>query len=377
MSKNNSKISIYAVGDIMFGDHPHYLGIGIGSQLRQGNLTDPFKGVKHLLRQADIVLGNLETVLSKSTNRFGLNRIEMRGNPSWARLIREAGFNVISVANNHALEHGLAAWYESVKNLRQAGIKVAGLKEEPIVFFECKGKRIAVLAFSLRPPQYGFFSPPYCLASTEEIREEIHRAREEADRVILSLHWGDEYSSWPSPEQVQIGELFIHAGAAVIVGHHPHVLQGVEWKESGIIVYSLGNFVSDMIMKRARESAVLCLRFSEKGIDELKLIPTLIGKDSCPYVLEPEEGKSVLKLIEKYTSFISQSQEANAQRAYLKEIRRSIREFRREFIGWLRHNWQKYPPIALFWILSGIIVRKLLFPIEWLKDIGRSKKKDR
>lgn len=368
MSKDNNKILIYAVGDIMLGDHPHYLGMGIGSRLRQGNLTDPFEHVKHLLRKGDIVMGNLETVLSKSTNRYGLNRINMRGEPSWAKLIAEAGFNVIFVANNHAMQHGIAAWYESIRNLREAGINVVGIKRDPILILECKGMRIAILGFSLRPPQYGFLSPPYCLASAEEVRERTRQAKEKADIVILSLHWGDEYSSWPSPRQLQIGESFIQSGATLIVGHHPHVLQGVEWKENGIIAYSLGNFVSSMIAKRARETAILSLYLSEKEMKGLKLIPVLIGEDSRPYLLEPGEGESIMELIEKYNARITLSKRANAQTAYLKEIKKSLKEFRSELMRWLIYNWRKYSPIALLWIIGGIAMRKLLLPIKWLRN---------
>jgi len=352
----------------MLGDHPHYLGIGIGSRLRQGKLRDPFEQVKHLLSEGDIVLGNLETVLSKSTSRHGLNRINMRGEPSCAQLLKEAGFNVISVANNHAMQHGITAWNESVKNLRAAGISVVGIKEEPTLFLEYRGKIIAILGFSLRPPQYGFLSPPYCLASAQEVREKTRQAKEKADIVILSLHWGEEYSSWPSAEQVQMGESFIGCGATLIVGHHPHVLQGVERKDNGIIAYSLGNFVSDMIMKRSRETAILSLRLNGGRIDELKLIPALIGEDSCPKVLESEEGSALLKLTEKYALFISLSKKADAQTAYLQEIKKSIKEFRYEFMIWLIHNWRKYPPTALFSVLGGIIIRKLLSPIKWLRE---------
>lgn len=368
MSKDNNKLLFYAVGDVMLGDHSYYLRIGIGSRLRTGKLADPFEHVKHLLRKGDIVLGNLETVLSKRTNRHGFNKIDLRGEPSWAKLIAEAGFNVISVANNHAMHHGIGAWYESIRNLRNAGINVVGIKKDPILILECKGIRIAILGFSLRPPQYGVLSPPYYLTSAEEVRERVNQAKGNADIVIISLHWGDEYSSRPSQEQLQIGESFIRSGATLIVGHHPHVLQGIERKGRAVIAYSLGNFVSDMTAKRSRESAILSLHLSKQGIEGLSLIPILIGEDSSPYLLDSEEGELVMGLIKKYNAGIGLSKNTNAQTEYPKEIKKTIKEFQYAFMKWLAHNWRKYPLLALFWILGGIAMRKLLLPTKWLRN---------
>jgi len=368
MNKDNNKLLFYAVGDIMLGDHSYYLRIGVGSRLRTGKLADPFEHVKHLLRKGDIVLGNLETVLSKRTNRHGFNKIDLRGEPSWAKLIAEAGFNVISVANNHAMQHGIDAWHESIRNLRNAGINVVGIKKDPILILECKGIRIAILGFSLRPPQYGVLSPPYYLTSPEEVRERVNQAKGKADLVILSLHWGDEYSSRPSQEQLQIGESFIRSGATVIVGHHPHVLQGIERKGRAVIAYSLGNFVSDMTVKRSRESAILSLHLSKQGIEELRLIPLLIGEDSRPYLLDSKEGKLVMGLIKKYNARIGLSKDTNAQTEYPKEIKKTIKEFRYAFMKWLMYNWRRYPLLALFWIIGGIVMRKLLLPAKWLRN---------
>jgi poly-gamma-glutamate synthesis protein (capsule biosynthesis protein) len=366
MSKDNNKLLLYAVGDIMLGDHSYYLRIGIGSRLRTGRLADPFEHVKHLLRKGDIVLGNLETVLSKRTNCHGFNKIDLRGEPSWAKLIAEAGFNVISVANNHAMHHGIGAWYESIRNLRNAGINVVGVKKDPTLILKCKGIRIAILGFSLRPPQYGVLSPPYSLASAEEVRERVSQAKENADIVILSLHWGDEYCSRPSQEQLQIGESFIRSGATLIVGHHPHVLQGIERKGRAAIAYSLGNFVSDMTAKRSRESAILSLDLSKQGIEGLSIIPILIGEDYSPYLLDSGEGELVMGLIKKYNAGLGLSKNTNAQTEYPKEVKKTIKEFQNAFIKWLMYNWRRYPPLALFWIISGIVIRKLLLPAKWL-----------
>ena len=372
MNENNRKILIHAVGDIMLGDHPHFLGMGIGSRIRKGKIKNPFNKIKSILKKGDIVFGNLETVLSKKSNRIGLNRIDMRGDPEWEKLIQDAGFNILSVANNHALQHGIPAWEDSIKNICNAGIQVIGIKQNPILFIECKGIKIAVLSFSLRPPQYVFSSPPYYLASDKEIQDEIRRAKQKVDIVILSLHWGDEYSPWPSPEQVKIGQSFIDCGATIIVGHHPHVLQGIQKKDNHVIAYSLGNFVSDMTAKRARETVILSAYLDKNGVDKLELIPVIIGEDSCPHIAEKKDGSVILESVSKYNSLISLSKKPNAQILYLKGIEETIRGFRCEFIRWFIGNWQRYSPIALFWILGGITTRKLLVPINILRRLKRN-----
>jgi len=362
MSTNKDTITISAVGDIMLGDHPHYVGMGIGSRLRKGRLLDPFRNVKTLLKESDIVLGNLETVLSKKSklrNRF--DRINMRGEPSSAKLLSEAGFNVISVANNHAMQHGVKSWYESIDHLRSVGIKVVGIKNNPTLVMKCKGIRVAVLGFSLHPPQYGVLSPPYSLATAGEIEKRVIHTRKEADTIILMLHWGDEYTSWPSPEQVRIGESLIRAGATLIIGHHPHVLQGVEFKENSAVAYSMGNFVSDMVKKRSRETAILSITLSKKGVETLRLVPARIGDDSCPHLLSKKEGKSILELMEKYNSIIPLPKDSQRHIEYEEEVTRTVKEFRQEFLKWLVFNWHKYPLPALLWLISGIVWRRLFW----------------
>jgi len=368
MNDKTNEILIYAVGDIMLGDHPHYMGMGIGSRLRQGKTGDPFEHVKHILRQGDIVLGNLETVLSDVTARHGLDGINMRGDPSSARYIAEAGFNVISVANNHAMQHGMPAWFESIQNLRALGISVIGVEEDSVFLLECKGRRIAFLGFSLLPPQYKVESPPYCLACPTEVQEEIRRAKHKADIVILMVHWGDEYPSWPSSQQVRLGESFIRSGASLVIGHHPHVLQGVQKKGDGVIAYSLGNFVSDMSTRRCRETAILLVRLCNKGVKEFELLPIIISEDSRPYI-SGTGAKPGTNLMEKCNKLLSMVGGEDAEAKYAREVRRSVREFRRELLVWLVRNWQKYPLILLLRLLGRIVLRRLLLPVWWLSGV--------
>lgn len=370
MNEKTNDILIYAVGDIMLGDHPHYMGMGIGSRLRQGKTGDPFEHVKYILRQGDIVLGNLETVLSAITDRHGLNGINMRGDPSSARYIAEAGFNVISVANNHAMQHGIPAWFESLQHLRALGISVIGVEEDPVFFLECKGRRIAFLGFSLLSPQFGVESPPYSLGCPAELQEEIHRAKDKADIVILMVHWGDEYPSWPSPQQVRLGESFIRSGASLVIGHHPHVLQGVQRKGKGVIAFSLGNFVSDMSTRRCRETAILSVRLYNKGVKEFELLPVIISEDSRPY-MSGTGAEPGIKLMEKCNKLLSMEGGQNAEAKYAREVRRSVKEFRRELLVGFVRNWRKYPLIPLLRLLGRIVIRRLLLPIWWLSGVMR------
>jgi hypothetical protein len=121
-----------------------------------------------------------------------------------------------------------------------------------------------------------------------------------------------------------------------------------------------------MTVKRSRESAILSLHIGKQGIEGLSLIPILIGEDSCPYLLDSEEGELEMELIKKYNAGIDLSKNTNAQTEYPKEVKKTIKEFRYEFMKWLMYNWRKYPPLALFWVIGGIVMRKLLLTAKWL-----------
>ncbi len=140
------------------------------------------------------------------------------------------------------------------------------------------GLRVGFLGYSLRPRQYFTERPLYAEGSPEGIVADVRAVRPTCDILVVSLHWGDEFIDRPSPADVQLAHAIVDAGADLIVGHHPHVLRGVERYGRGWIVYSLGNFVCDMLWgEELRETAICECRLTSAGVEDVRLIPVRIN----------------------------------------------------------------------------------------------------
>jgi gamma-polyglutamate biosynthesis protein CapA len=277
-----------AVGDISLGDHPLCAGFGGHSRFRSRPPGYAFEHVLPLLRDNDILFGNLECTLSESGRRPGnYQSIQMRGHEAYLDGLTAAGFHVLNVANNHSLQHGRTPFLETADLLRGAGIGICGLgasdyRRAVPAIVRARDLDVAFLGYSLRPRQYFTEAPLYAEGDREHILADVRAARTH-DVVVVSLHWGDEFFERPSPADIALAHDIMDAGADLIVGHHPHVLRGVEQYGRGYIVYSLGNFVCDMLWdERMRQSAILRCRLSREGTRDLTLVPVRIGDDYRP-----------------------------------------------------------------------------------------------
>ena len=253
-----------AVGDLMLGDSTNTVGFGVHSRYPGRSIATVFAALTPHLAGSDIVLGNLECPLtSVGTGETRWARDQMRGDPDYATALRNAGFTVISVGNNHAMQHGDDGFAATVAALRAAGIQVAGLRGaapwacDPVHVHTASGASAIVLAYSWRPRQYGTGAPPYADATLEQVLEDVHRAASLVDAVVVSLHWGDEFVTQPAHDDVQAADAIIAAGAACVVGHHPHVTRPVVSVRNRPVAFSLGNAVSDMLWMPALRAGYL------------------------------------------------------------------------------------------------------------------------
>lgn len=245
---------VAAVGDLMLGDSPLVAGYGLRSRYPGESVREALLGFSTVLAGADIGFGNLETQLTR--NGLGRTRLErdiMRGDPEFANVLRTVGFNVLAVANNHAMQHGASAFSETASVLREAGIQVAGLRGEspwtahPVRLVTHSGVAVGILAYSLRPRQYGAGEPAYAAGSELQILGDVERLKRQVDYVVGSLHWGEEFVGTPSANEVRFARQLVEAGVSLLIGHHPHVVRPVMLHASGCIAFSLGNAISDMI----------------------------------------------------------------------------------------------------------------------------------
>jgi poly-gamma-glutamate synthesis protein (capsule biosynthesis protein) len=225
-----------------------------------------FAPVADLLAAPDLTFANLETpvapVASGGTREYVFN-----APPEVVAALRDAGVDAVAVANNHAFDQGRAGFEETLRRLDQAGVKAvgAGPAEGPAALrLEANGLRIAFLGYAqffnadgndCPPPRPGAL-PCVQARRLERARvlEDVRAAAAEADAVVVSLHWGVEYEPQPRADDVQLAHDIAEAGALVVLGHHPHVLQPVELHRrpdgrTAVIAYSLGNFVSNQSRK--------------------------------------------------------------------------------------------------------------------------------
>ncbi|MDQ2639187.1 MAG: CapA family protein [Pseudomonadota bacterium] len=278
------QVTIAAVGDIMLGDHPVCFGHGVGSALRKGvPIFGP--GLRSHLSRVDVVVGNLETVLSAvPKDSQSLRAMEMRADPQAAALLRDIGVDIVTLANNHIMQHGEAALRETVSHLHTAGVEPMGLAGAsgsiPIVR-SINGETLVFAAYSLRPEHFSTLQPlPYAKVLPEELLKEVETLSSlhpEAS-LVVSLHWGEEYIDAPSASQIELGHELVRRGVRLILGHHPHVMQGVEVVGDSLIAYSLGNLMFDSWQLPTRQSAVLTCRMEARRVVGYELSPVTIGK---------------------------------------------------------------------------------------------------
>jgi gamma-polyglutamate biosynthesis protein CapA len=354
-----AKDVLIAVGDVMLGDSASCVGFGFHSR-HPGDASAALSALTPLLRSGEIVIGNLECVLTRTglgSTRYQAD--QMRGDPEYASNLRVAGFTAISVANNHAMQHGIHAFENTIEHLEAAGIKTVGLRGKdgwcasPVVHTTRSGLRVGLLGYSWRPRQYDTAQPPYAEGDVEAVVRDVERLRRSTDVVVVSLHWGEEFLNAPSAEETAAGRRIIAAGASVIVGHHPHVVRPVERAGNGIICYSLGNLVTDMIwQRRLRLGAVLECSLTRSGVSDFRVSATRVDGDfhtaldpSCPQVEQsPVHGLAAPE--------------------YRTRVRRSVRRQRLAAYAYAARNAWRYPPA----VLAELIARTLRNKVNGLRS---------
>jgi gamma-polyglutamate biosynthesis protein CapA len=299
---DETTFELVAVGDISLGDAAQGVGAGVHSRferVRTRNPRYPFEHTAPLFDGAAIVFGNLETVVSHhGLDRRSAASMEMRGHPEAAQRLRDAGFTLLNVANNHIMQHGPAAFADTVDALRRSGIAVAG--EAAPSHRECvpqlltvRGVRVAVLAFAFEPDKYWKGPVDYAFGPDCDIVRQVTLAKQANDIVICSVHWGVEFVPHPAQAEQELGRRILDAGGDLVIGHHPHVPRRVERYGRGVIAYSLGNFVFDQLWNRwLRTGLVLRVRLSKAGVVGFSTDWVWIDDDYQPRPMKDEHRRA-------------------------------------------------------------------------------------
>ncbi len=290
-----SRLLLAAVGDIMV--HSPQLAAAYDHHKGTYNFHECFTAIAPYLQKADLAVGNFETTLAGAEK--GFSGYPLFNSPAeLAAALKDSGLDLLFTANNHSMDSGADGVVRTIDNLETAGLGYTGTarsreeKENGFVFFQ-NGIKLIFYAYT-----YGTNGIPLpsgrdylvSLIDEERIKSDVHRAKniEKADLVIVSMHWGIEYERLPAEEQRALAKRLIDYGVDLIIGTHPHVVQPAEiiktGNSGGLVLYSLGNFISNQRWRYSDAGLVVYLRITknhalnETAVQIQEAVPTWVHK---------------------------------------------------------------------------------------------------
>jgi len=304
----DSLVQILFTGDVVLARHfQQYIG---------QNYTYAFARIPWF-KQADLSVINLENPLTTASEAREKPFV-FKAPPRLVRVLQDGGVDLANIANNHIYDYGAAGLLETMQTLKKAGIRYVGAGADfaqahrPVIF-ERKGIRIGFLAYygvrahSESHPA-GENDPGTALRRLRFIRDDVRALRPKVDFLVVIFHWGFEKEHFPRTHQIKFAHRVIDYGADLIVGHHPHVLQGVEKYKGKIIVYSLGNFIFGGLYRTHYQTAVLQVNINARHPQKwaVRFLPVQVDYWQ-PRLLTSAQGDSVLKHIADYSEIFGES----------------------------------------------------------------------
>lgn len=294
-------VTLRAFGDVSFGR-------SVGQEILAGRIDFPFDSAASLLR-ADLVFVNLESQLTDQhgETQHPTDRLIFCGPPQAAQSLKRAGITIVSTANNHAFDYGLKGLLETIALLNEAGIAFVGTQADsagPIrpLIVEKNGIRLGFVAYTEFVNVKGNWRGRISLFDTRTAREQIRQLRAEgANIVIASYHGGAEYVDESPQRTRQQMRLLIDAGADIVLGHHPHVPQGIERYKGGLLFLSLGNFVFYQPQRYWTQRSIgaeLTFMRDDTGVRLIRarLLPLRVGQQPSP-LHDANERQELLRRI--------------------------------------------------------------------------------
>jgi len=302
-------LKIACVGDTMCGDSFNLLGRGVASSIDKYGSDFMPDEIINIFSSYDMVICNVESVLSNiGRDENSLRTLHMRGRPQTAAYMARWGMTVAHVANNHILEQGLDAAVDTVKQLEKAGIKTAGGGKDNSFQSGIKSLRLRVGDEAIAVVGACFHNGKYAFRSDlDAVIKSIKAEAKGENLVIVSVHWGDELIDRPSIWQRQVARRFIDAGASLIIGHHPHVVQGIDSSDSSLTAYSLGNFIFDGNSEATGWSIILSITMSGKEVLEWEAVPIVSDRNHRPVLVEGVRKGELKKEISRRCDLVKQN----------------------------------------------------------------------
>lgn len=295
-------LTFHFAGDMIFSGK-------VEGVLNQKGYDYPFEYVTDLFQKDDLTIANLETPVTTEGVGAANKQYVFKSSPKALDALKKAGMDAVALANNHILDQGVSGLLDTIKHLVESKIQYAGAgknADEAYApeYFTRQGVKIALVSVSRVAPDTDWFaeegkpgvaqvySPAVALKS-------IATARKNADIVIVMAHWGEERSLVPNVNQTQLAHQFVDAGADLIIGSHPHVLQGLEQYKGKWIAYSTGNFIFTKSATPATwKTAVFATTCTPKGDCKIKLIPyhAEVGQ---PVPMSEKDGQQLFEEIQE------------------------------------------------------------------------------
>ncbi|MCK9351734.1 MAG: CapA family protein [Candidatus Paceibacterota bacterium] len=255
VTAENEVVTAVAVGDIMLGRFVEELSI------RNNDWNYAFALSSEIFSGADIGFGNFEGSIPKVHTQTPIYGYQFSVAPKAAEAMRNAGINVVTLANNHSSDFGEKGYSETASFLNEIGVASVGSSSSHVV--EQNGIRVRFMGFN------DTFAP----LSSDTVASDVRNTKKDNEFLVVAIHFGDEYATSSNSRQKALAHTIIDAGADVVIGHHPHVVEEHETYHGKAIFYSLGNFIFDQY-------------FSE-GTQNGLAIKMTIGKKDVTYELIP------------------------------------------------------------------------------------------
>jgi poly-gamma-glutamate synthesis protein (capsule biosynthesis protein) len=296
-------ITLAAVGDLMLAE-------SVGDSIAATSPRYPFEGegVQPILAGADIAVGNLECAVAEGGERQS-NPYSFRANPAVIEGLQYAGLDVLSLANNHTGDYGDSALLEMLDALDAAELVTVGAGRtitdaHASKIVTANGLSVAFLAYNqIAPESYAATetSPGSAWTDPAAMAADVHAARDTADLVVVICHWGAEYATHTNASQRALASALAEAGADLVIGHHPHVLQGFGFFADTFVAYSLGNFVFyPMFDANTAQTIILRCVLDSTGVKTVEWLPMVI-ENGQPRLTSPGMATQIRERLLKLT----------------------------------------------------------------------------
>lgn len=287
LTMNKNQYLLLVTGDIIPARSVNYF------MVKNNNFNLPFEKTADILKKSDIVFANLESPLIPNCPVTNEGMIFCGSERAVSGFVL-ANINVVNIANNHMGNQGKTGIDNTIRLLNENNILVTGNNQPAIK--TVRGKTFGFLGYNT----IGYEESGISWVTDNNYQITINNLRSQVNFVIVTFHWGDEYTDKPNERQIELAHQAIDAGADLVVGNHPHWIQSIEFYKGKLISYAHGNFIFDqMWSQETREGVIGAYIFDEKQLVDVFFIPVIIENYSQPRLANQMEKEKILEKMKK------------------------------------------------------------------------------